>query len=58
MFPNKESLFGYILEGLGIDIVAIFVAIRNILQPFGNFFPVFVCCTYLEKSGKPWPESV
>jgi hypothetical protein len=38
LFSNKKSHFGYILEGLGMENVGIFITIWNILWPFGKFY--------------------
>jgi hypothetical protein len=38
MFSNQKSKFGYILEGLGIKKLVYFMAIWNILRPFGIFY--------------------
>jgi hypothetical protein len=50
--------FGYILAGLGMETVVIFLAIGNIpfdifYCPFGIFPHFFVCYIYHEKSGNP-----
>jgi hypothetical protein len=58
IFSNRKSQFGYILEGLAMEDVGIFLAIWSILRQFGLFygnlvyfvviwyiFTVLVCCT-------------
>jgi hypothetical protein len=37
-FQTKKSKFGYILDGLGMGNVGIFMTIWNILRPFGIFY--------------------
>jgi hypothetical protein len=36
-FSNQNSQFGYILEGLAVEEVVYFMAIRSIIRPFGIF---------------------
>jgi hypothetical protein len=38
LFSDQKIQFGYILEGLGMENVGIFLSIWNILRPFGIFY--------------------
>jgi hypothetical protein len=37
-FSNQKYQFGYILEGLGMENIGIFMTTWNILQPFGRCY--------------------
>jgi uncharacterized membrane protein len=62
IFAYQKFQFGYILEGLGMEIVGIFygnsTAIWFILWSFGIALPVLVFYVYQEKSGKPLVETL
>jgi hypothetical protein len=42
LFSNQKYHFGYILEGLGMENVDIFMTTCNISQSFGKFYGNFV----------------
>jgi hypothetical protein len=53
IFSYPKSLFGYILQGLGIENLGIFMSVWNILWPFGILFWQF--CSQLVYIFKiPW----
>jgi hypothetical protein len=68
LFSNQKSQFGYILVGLGTEIVLYFIIIWNILMPLGiiyvgsvqfvvilYIFPILVCLDQT-KSGNSGPS--